>query len=277
MSCSRAAQKRGRSAGASGNTHHSQLPPTLEKMLDFVVANKRHQGKFIPTVGWVALLNTQGEGESVTEKQINKALPEWKLAAITGNDRYKNISHIEKITKSIPINAKNGRGSRHFYCIGVGKIKCEIYPKKEPAKTQWFADRYRRYASTEQFITPAAPRRTNAIRNQEPTAETPTVTEDPIAAANQAPTETPIADNQNTLHASRLQDRFESEPNGGDSLNNSQGTDTPQEQVNNRSVTPVITPQVPGLNEPENQWIKDMLGEYNWEAPENFNCKAFTD
>ena len=45
-------------------------------MLDFVVAKPRFQGKFIPTVGWMTLLNTQGEGESVTEKQINKALPE---------------------------------------------------------------------------------------------------------------------------------------------------------------------------------------------------------
>ena len=95
MQGTRGVQKGASTRGSRANASGSDVPPMIKKLLDLVVAKPRYQGKIIPTVGWVDLLNTHSEGEAIDKKQLDGGLKDVNLSVVPLDNACKSNAKFE--------------------------------------------------------------------------------------------------------------------------------------------------------------------------------------
>ncbi len=265
-------------------------PKAMAIMSWFLTAanNPRHQGRYHGSLQWVNIINNSrgGEGEvNLTEKQFCAAVKKWPLPYNTHLVNQANPEHEGLLVRcNQKLIKKPTKASKN--CIPFLWVVRDMSNMEAVDKIDW----QKRYEAGDlvDLDAMAARQETRRRTRSEGPEETPNRTPAPthrttrnsnrgtIAAAHDpAGGATPGS----ALPPARLINQFGTVANGGSSLNNSQGTDTSQGDSHTNVVTPPPDPQVPGLEDPSNQWIQDLFDQFQVEPknPSEFSCKAFTD
>lgn len=255
-------------------TGGASLPAMVMAIIDVVKSKRKHKGKWFPSEAWVSLINSSMGNQELTTKKLNKVLKDWNNDSFTKTECDDII--IAKENCKVVINAEtNSKTNRCFFAVGDKSVPAPKLPKKEIEKCELLSKTHDKQLTHEQLTAAVFPSRPMTAMEETPashsrkrkravdTLSSSRQTFNPIAKTNRAPTETDTPANRR-----RLDNRFEAA--AGSSLNNSQGRDSQQANLNFRPIAPVTTPEDQAWNDPLSQKLVDVCKAHNLKPDDGF-------